>query len=44
MPVRGESSVDFVNAMTQTFTAAALIVGAAAVAAIVTLRRHRHNR
>ncbi|MEW9548445.1 MFS transporter [Nonomuraea sp. NPDC050783] len=32
----------FVDAMAQTFTTAALIVGATAVAAIVTLRRHRH--
>lgn len=33
----------FVHAMTQTFTIAALIVGAAALAGFIALRRHRHT-
>ncbi|MFF8632395.1 MFS transporter [Streptomyces werraensis] len=33
----------FVHAMTQTFTIAALIVGAAALAGFLALRRHRHT-
>ncbi|MEU6103329.1 MFS transporter [Streptomyces flaveolus] len=33
----------FVDAMTQTYTVAALIVGAAALAGFLTLRRHRHT-